>query len=237
MAALGGQHTRSEWWDLMEERGRYLDKREGFWRDDKDDSGGDIELSYGVVALTGANGAGKSLAPVEVVMDRLKTGYPGRCGCGEMNCDAEWTWYTNMEQPVENGLALPLSYVGDMPKEHSVHVIDEAYLYMDSREWKDNKGIGRVMYQQRKRSYLIILTAPSIDDLDKRVRGILRAGVEVWCPIPGELVLGILLVGADPTVSPLVRAEERWDLEWNISQEARDAYNTKEFVDGERITL
>lgn len=112
-------------------------------------------MSGCIIGCYGAQRSGKTLLAYLLAEDKKAKG--AKVYSNMFVPDPQWTQISALTD-------IPLDY---KPK---VLLLDEAYYFMDSRSWKDNKNATIFFNTIGKQDILLILTAPNPNQIEMRIR-------------------------------------------------------------------
>lgn len=213
-----------------------------------EERGGRPRDPFGIDALVGPKGSGKSLlahhrawhyAQGMVVND------DGSCICNRPDeCDGKWEVYSNLKSTNKGApeakrfgggwtepLEVAVQILGHQAY-HAVLVTDEGYQLMDNRRSMLRSAIELVdeFTQGRKGFVVTMVTGLSIDWLDTRIRSQLRASYNCWTPNKGRTTLAVYTEHALGHLPPWERAKRRGEVrKWDTAA-SRELYDTHERV-------
>jgi len=204
---------------------------------------------HGVYAFTGPPGSGKTLLMVTMAREWIKGRYD-TCACGDNECQAKWVCYSNLSSTWKtpsnpNGWSKPLDVASSLIDRednlnHTILLLDEAYLYADSRRAQrtTNVEIGYFVMQRRKLAGSIVklfYTAQSIDMIDKRVRDMTSRVYDCWTPNEGYSVKFGVSQHAQGHIPRWLRNRPPIMKE-KITQSAKGFYDQHELVDADELS-
>ena len=196
-------------------------------------------VEFGNIAATGPFGSGKTLLFAHLSYQHSKRGVCKGRWCPNPDCEEVWKVYTNLTtHPDRWGVqwAEHLDYAnlmsdGTVP-DHATVLLDEPYRFLDSRRSSSSVNVEMAsnLMQVRKDSLIVLLSLPSIDDLDRRVRDQLLTVYNVWTPNKGVTTYAVVHHLAQGNVPPWARRKGRPVIRKWHTESTRGLYETGEKI-------
>jgi len=166
-------------------------------------------------------------------------------------CKIKWECFTNLESTHKTednpkGWAKPLDIQGvmmdrDQDINHSVLILDEAYLFADSRRAQktSNMEMGYFIAQRRKISGSVVkafYSVQSIDMIDRRIREQTSRVYNCWTPNDGYEIYYTLHHLAQGHLAPWQRNKMRAKPFKELTEHTKQYYDTNELVDTDEVS-